>query len=216
MNSLGPRREPSSDVSRRAGKSRRSSGPIAIPTGRSLTPDAHVFREIEGPGSKRAIDCYRRAGEILEWLARAGDDSRRQVPIELLAAGAYQLGGLPAMASGLMAQIPAEHEGVALYGAFLRADFDDVLRRAANYWSANPDLTVPAAGRLLAATEDREDIERVVGRYFTIELIRSLGLVADSLRRGDDARLARAMEGRCPDALSRTDPGGAAPADHCR
>ena len=28
-----------------------------------------------------------------------------------------------------------------------------VLRRAANYWSANPDLTVPAAGRLLAAAE---------------------------------------------------------------
>src|SRR3546814_12050894 len=55
--------------------------------------------------------------EILEWLARAADDSRTQVPIELLAAGAYQLGGLPAMAAGLIAQIPAEHEGVALYGA---------------------------------------------------------------------------------------------------
>lgn len=160
---------------------------------RRLLHAAHVFREIEGPMSRRAIDCYRRAGEILEWLARAGDDSRRQVPIELLAAGAYQLGGLPAMATGLMAQIPTEHEGVALYGAFLRADFDGVLRRAANYWSANPDLTVPAAGRLLAAVEDREDIERV-GRYFTVELIRSLGLVADSLRRGDDARLARAMD----------------------
>src|SRR3546814_20231045 len=100
------------------------------------------------------------------------------------------------MAAGLIAQIPAEHEGVALYGAFLRADFDGVLRRAANYWSANPDLTVPAAGRLLAAAEDREDIERV-GLYFTVELIRSLGLTADSLRRGDDARLARARsEGR--------------------
>src|SRR3546814_1461428 len=95
------------------------------------------------------------------------------------------------MAAGLIAQIPAEHEGVALYGAFLRADFDGVLRRAANYWSANHDLTVPAAGRLLAAAEDREDIERV-GPYCTVELIRSLGLIADSLRRGDGARLARA------------------------
>src|SRR3546814_10483681 len=36
-------------------------------------------------------------------------------------------------------------------------------------------------------------IERV-GLYFTVELIRSLGLIADSLRRGDDARLARAMD----------------------
>src|SRR3546814_15328260 len=37
------------------------------------------------------------------------------------------------------------------------------------------------------------DLERV-GLYFTVELIRSLGLIADSLRRGDDARLARAMD----------------------
>jgi len=160
---------------------------------RRLLHAAHVFREIEGGGSKRALDCYRRAGEIFEWLARAADGATKQVPIELLAAGAYQLGGLPAMASGLLAQIPAEHEGVGLYGAFLRADFDGVLRRSAHYWSANPDLTVPAAGRLLAAADDREDIDRV-GRYFTVELIRSLGLVADSLRRGDDARLGRAMQ----------------------
>src|SRR3546814_17472441 len=80
---------------------------------RRLLHAAHVFREIEGPGSRRAIDCYRRAGEILEWLARAADDSRTQVPIELLAAGAYQLGGLPAMAAGLLAQIPAEQIGRA-------------------------------------------------------------------------------------------------------
>lgn len=160
---------------------------------RRLLHAAHVFREIQGSGSKHAFDCYRRAGEIFEWLARAADDARKQVPIELLAAGAYQLGGLPAMASGLLAQIPAEHEGVALYGAFLRADFDGVLRRTAEYWSANPDLTVPAAGRLLATADDQEDIHRV-GRYFTVELIRSLGLVADSLRRGDDVRLGRAME----------------------
>jgi len=160
---------------------------------RRLLHAARVFREIEGSGSKRAFDCYRRAGEIFEWLARADDGAREQVPIELLAAGAYQLGGLPAMASSLLAQIPAEHEGVALYGAFLRADFDGVLRRSAEYWSANPDLTVPAAGQLLAAADDRGDIDRV-GRYFTVELIRSLGLVADSLRRGDDARLGRAME----------------------
>src|SRR3546814_3521406 len=49
---------------------------------RRLLHAAHVFRAIAGPGSRRAIDCYRRAGEILEWLARATDDSRTQVPLE--------------------------------------------------------------------------------------------------------------------------------------
>jgi hypothetical protein len=60
---------------------------------RRLLHAARVFREIEGTASRRALDCYRRAGEILEWLARADDRARREVPIELLAAGAYQLGG---------------------------------------------------------------------------------------------------------------------------
>jgi hypothetical protein len=98
---------------------------------RRLLHAAHILRSIEGQASQRAIDCYRRAGEILEWLSRAADTIRSVVPIELLAAGAYQLGGLPAMASGLLSQVGSDHEGVRLYSAFLRADFDGVLRRAA-------------------------------------------------------------------------------------
>src|SRR3546814_12682958 len=61
------------------------------------------------------------------------------------------------------------------------------------FWSSDVCSSDLAAGRLLAAAEDREDIERV-GLYFPVELIRSLGLIADSLRRGDAARLARAMD----------------------
>ncbi len=102
---------------------------------RRLLHAAHIFRQIEGAASPRAIDCYRRTGEILEWLVRAADNIRSVLPIELLAAAAYQLGGLPAMASGLISQVVIEHEGVALYAAFLRADFDAVLRRAAFFWS---------------------------------------------------------------------------------
>ncbi|POA51334.1 hypothetical protein, partial [Pseudomonas sp. GW531-R1] len=76
---------------------------------RRLLQAADIFRSIEGPSSQRAIDCYRRIGEILEWLSRAADPVRKVVPIELLAAGAYQLGGLPAMASGLLSQVRSEH-----------------------------------------------------------------------------------------------------------
>lgn len=62
---------------------------------RRLLHAAHIFRTIEGVSSTRAIDCYRRVGEILEWLSRADDNVRTVVPIELLSAAAYQLGGLP-------------------------------------------------------------------------------------------------------------------------
>ena len=43
-----------------------SSGQLA--DARRLLHAAHIFRQIEGPNSTRAIDCYRRTGEILEWL----------------------------------------------------------------------------------------------------------------------------------------------------
>lgn len=165
---------------------------------RRLLHAAHIFRQIEGAASPRAIDCYRRTGEILEWLVRAADNIRSVLPIELLAAAAYQLGGLPAMASGLISQVVIEHEGVALYAAFLRADFDAVLRRAASFWSTHPDLTVEAAGHLLGTEAPENDALDQGGSrvawFFTVELVRSLGLMADSLRRGDELRLARAMD----------------------
>lgn len=165
---------------------------------RRLIQAAHIFRQIEGPSSTRAVDCYRRTGEILEWLSRADDDIRSVLPIELLAAGAYQLGGLPAMATGLLAQVPTELDGVGLYADFLRADFDGVLRRAATFWSSHPELTVRGADRLLATEMLDPDVleqdDGRVGWYFLVELVRSLGLIADSLRRGDDARLVPAIK----------------------
>ena len=75
---------------------------------RSLLQAAEIFAEIEGQDATRAIDCYRRAGEILEWLARSADNIRTIAPIELLAGAAFQLGGLPAMASGLLGQLDLE------------------------------------------------------------------------------------------------------------
>lgn len=160
---------------------------------RRLLHAAHIFSTIEGSESLRAIDCYRRTGEILEWLSRADDAVRAIVPIELLAAAAYQLGGLPAMASGLLDQIESEHEGVRLYAAFLRADFDRVVQRSAAFWLENSGLTNADAESAIFAAMQGED--KTPGFLWTmsVELVRSLGLIADSLRRGDDERLAPAM-----------------------
>lgn len=160
---------------------------------RRLLHAAHIFSTIEGHESPRAIDCYRRTGEILEWLARADDGVRDLVPIELLAAAAYQLGGLPAMASGLLDQIESEHDGVRLYAAFLRADFDKVVQHSAGFWQSHPALTgSDAEGAILAALQGDDDSPGLLWTV-TVELVRCLGLIADSLRRGDDDRLAPAM-----------------------
>ncbi len=155
---------------------------------RSLLQAAEIFAEIEGHQSPHAVDCYRRAGEILEWLARSADDIRTIAPIELLAGAAFQLGGLPAMASGLLGQLDLEEDGPKLFAAFFRADFDTVLVHAMAFWDQNGDLTDAGSSRRILE-EDKDDR---LSWYFTVELIRALGLFADSIRRGADDRLAKA------------------------
>lgn len=155
---------------------------------RSLLQAAEIFAEIEGYNAPRAIDCYRRAGEILEWLARSADDIRAIAPIELLAGAAFQLGGLPAMASGLLGQLDLEDDGPKLFAAFFQADFDAVLVHTMTFWDQNGDLTDAGSSRRILE-EDKDDR---LSWYFTVELIRALGLFADSIRRGDDGRLAKA------------------------
>ncbi len=161
---------------------------------RRLLQAGHIFRSIEGPTSIRALECFRRTGEVLEWLSRAYDDIRTIIPIELLAAGAYQLGGLPAMAAGLIAQAQLEHMGVELYAAFLRADFDHVILKSTEFWNEHPDLTTVNATALLLQRQADTEQDGIVAWLFTVELVRALGLTADSLRRGDDSRLSIAIK----------------------
>lgn len=166
-----------------------------------------------------ALGCYRRAGELLEWLARSSDAVTRDVPVALLAAGAYQLAGLPAMATSLLRQ-GGFGEGVAeIFAAFLSADFERLLRRSAAFWGDHPELTGRGGSAILlaepeadleddepaldeGADRDRHDAADLpaapaaskIGWYVVVELVRSVGLLADSLRRGTDAQLVQALE----------------------
>jgi len=158
---------------------------------RRLLHAAEIFRQIEGKNSSGAIDCYRRAGELLEWLSRAEDKLRLIAPIGLFAAAALQLGGLPAMATGLLRQVNLGNAGSQLYASFLQADFDGVLKVVMAFWHQHADLTDRYAPRRLLLDREREGH---IAWYFTTELVRSLGLIAESLRRGDTARLSRAIE----------------------
>ncbi|MDH7791648.1 DEAD/DEAH box helicase [Ochrobactrum sp. AN78] len=134
--------------------------------------------------------AFRRAGELLEWLARARDKVGGEIPTALIAAGCYQLGGLPAMATGLLRQVPPNDRGSRLFADFLKADFDAVLRRAAGFWNDNLEYTRRGA-------EERffgEGTEESVTWFGTIELVRCIGLAAQTLRRGDSVRFSAALE----------------------
>jgi len=156
---------------------------------RRLLHAAEIFHQVEGEQSPNAVSCYRRAGELLEWLSRALDPLGKVAPIALFAAAAFQLGGLSAMAASLLSRIPEEEFGPRLYAAFLRADFDAVLRSTTQFWRENFGLTGrDASSQVLAG----DDPDRLVWNM-TVELVRSLGLAADSLRTGVDARLDQSL-----------------------
>ena len=156
---------------------------------RRLLDAAAIFRKVEGEASANAILCYRRAGELLEWLTRAHVDLETFVPLELLAAASYQLGGLPAMAAALLGQVRLDSPGKRLYARFLRTDFDGVIHTVIRFWRDHLDIADREAPRRLLG----DDGEDKFSWYFTVDLIRTLGAIADALRRGDDLRLDRAL-----------------------
>lgn len=165
---------------------------------------AKVCRELEGAASLSASDCYRRAAELLEWLIRMQQEPTGIVPVKLLAAAAFQLGGLPAMASALLGQLESHDAGTLLFSNFLRGDFNTVVENTLSFWQLNPELTKRNASmRLLATgvsgdTEDAadEDSDSEAGNlewYFIVELVRSLGVFSSSLMHGDSSRMQQGL-----------------------
>lgn len=188
---------------------------------RRLLHAAAIFREIDGDGSPESLDCYRRAAELLEWLARSSDPVTRDVPVGLLAAGAYQMAGLPAMATSLLRQGRYGGGVAEIFAAFLGADFERLLARAAAFWGDHAALTGRDGSERLLAVEDEADTETddpaeddaqaafvaggpdvgeapradsKIGWYVVVELVRAVGLIGDSLRRGNDGRLEQAID----------------------
>lgn len=156
---------------------------------RRLLDAAAIYRKVEGRESESASLCYRRAGELLEWLTRAEVRIETIVPLELLASASFQLGGLPAMAAALLGRLDNDTRGEALYSRFLGADFDGVISVISAFWKDHLDIVDrDAAQRILdEQSEDR------ISWYFTVELVRSIGAIADALRCGQDQRLDRAL-----------------------
>ena len=163
---------------------------IQLADAQRLLHAAAVLRELDGINSSVAKDCYRRAAEILEWLSRADDELQLAVPAELLAAAAYQLAGLSAMAAGLLGQLESQELGIRLYSRFLAADFDGSVAEALVFWEQNGELTDRHHASQILSPQDPESLEW----YFSTELVRCISLIAAALRRGDDIRVSRALE----------------------
>ena len=157
-----------------------------ISDARRLVEMASVFTELGD--TAHANDLWRRAGDLFEWLARSWPaepaETERLVPLTLLGAAAFQLAGLPAMASALLGQVRPGIAAGVIFAAFLRADFVGVLAIAAEFWRTNPEYTRPAAEVSINPDDPA---------FLGVELVRSLGLIAAALRLNQIQRLDLAL-----------------------
>ncbi|MBY3231720.1 DEAD/DEAH box helicase [Rhizobium laguerreae] len=182
---------------------------------RRLLHAAGIFTEIDGPGSPDAGVCYRRAGELLEWLTRSSDPVTRDVPVALLSAAAYQMAGLPAMATSLLRDGEFGGEAAAIFAGFLAADFESALSSVARFWFSHPHLTGRAGSEVLLEgaiadhETDRPADENVevgrkednpakaqhskVGEYIVAETVRAIGMFCHAIRQGKGDRVALAI-----------------------
>ena len=71
-----------------------------------------VLRRVNGGSKAESTLAFRRAAELFEWLARSSDKVATEVPLVLFAGGAYQLGGMPAMAAAMLNQARVNDVGI--------------------------------------------------------------------------------------------------------
>ena len=137
--------------------------------------------------SRSARDCYKRAAELLEWLARSESDTApavaAPVPIPLLASACYQLADLPAMAAVMMTQAGDGPPLARLIGALLQSKFDSVLKHVTVFWSQHRRLCGPKGSVI-----DDERGEQLDDMFVLAELVRCIGAFAQSLALDDRAR----------------------------
>ena len=177
---------------------------------RRLLHAASIFAELDGQASADASSCYRRAGELLEWLARSADPVTRDIPVALLSAAAYQMAGLPAMATSILRRGDFGGNAASIFAAFLAADFEGVIAAVTRFWADHPHLTGRNGSEQLLEevvvdheTDDPADealdirpdagaaargSHSRMGEYIVAETVRAIGMFADAVRRGRDIR----------------------------
>jgi len=139
--------------------------------------EAARFARDRGEPDWRA--AYRRAAELLEWLAHPATNPQG-LPLELLGAAAYQVAGYPARATSLARLASKESSSGAILRSLLSGDLNAVLLSAARIAAVPADAT--------DHTYESQALDVIAAR-----VAGALGVVAASLRWGADGRLEEAL-----------------------
>jgi len=137
--------------------------------------------ERDGAPNRPWRQGVKRAAEILEWLCQptlrpAG------VPVELIAAAAYQLADYPAMALGVLKRVPNDDLMSRILRNFLQSNFPRALEAIRDFWRNHRALN-------LAERIDSQDITSHTFQH----VVMCLGAICIYLRNGEDAMATRAI-----------------------
>jgi DEAD/DEAH box helicase len=133
-------------------------------------------------------DGFRRAAEILEWLAHP-ETNVEGLPFSLLGSACYQLAGYPARAASLARRKEGEQDA-PLLRLLLQGEFEELLSLAVEVAVAghrDDGLALPVDGD---TPIDAPGLHRVVAS----EIASALGVVVAELRWGSGRRTTRAIE----------------------
>lgn len=134
---------------------------------------AQTLRELGE--SQYSNQCFRKAGRYLEWLFRAGDDYIHHLPLKVMGAAAFQLGGLPGLASAMMNSNKIDSGDSEIYKAFLSADFFQTIKNCNTFW-------------------EKEEQGNMVYDELITSLVSSIGVISASIIDQDDDRVLSAFE----------------------
>lgn len=144
-----------------------------------LTESGRIMR---AAGRNDWAHSFRRAAEILELLSAL--EGLDQVPVALLSAAAYQVGGYPAQALGLLSRAEGTASDSALLRYLLQADFPALEEGLRAVWA------VPQRER--AGTGEVAALGIIADRMLD-EILRVFGVFCAFMRWGQDGRLEAAL-----------------------
>ena len=138
-------------------------------------------------GSENWRDGARRAGALLEWLSHPKLNVEG-LPLQFLAAAAYQLAGYPALSSGLLIEGVSDDQSRILY-FLLKADFPSLFEQLAQYWSQH--LISVEQNNL--PWQEAEQLSARLQQQVIKETISALGILCTAMRWGERSRLPNAF-----------------------
>ena len=151
----------------------------------------HAALKMKEAGDQDWYLGMRRAGEILEWLSHPQFELT-VAPTRLLAAGAYQLAGYPAMAASLLEKTPpAEHES-RLLPPLLRADFEGLLAALRAFWRGPGLKDHPTVTGDIPWSEEADELD--IETLLLAEIAGALGVLCAEARWGHEVRFEEALK----------------------